>query len=139
MEVVGVVASIGSIIELSTKVVSSCHKYITAVKSAEKDIIRLRNETESLKQILQSIQNGNTQKNGKLLSSPSMARLLEDCFGQLTRLKDKLQPRKSTGLRSRLRLRQLKWPFESREADKIISDLQGYKQSVSLCLQADQA
>ena len=138
MEVVGAMASIGSIIDLSAKVVSSCHKYITAVKSAEQDIVHLRNETESLQETLQAIRNGGSQRNETLLSSPSMVQSLDDCFGQLSRLKDKLQPRKSTGLRHKLLLRQLEWPFEAREIDDIIKNIQAHKQSISLCLQADQ-
>ena len=139
MEIVGTVASIASIIDLSAKVISSCHRYIVAVKNSEKDIIRLRNETESLKEILQAVRYRSGQKNGILLSSPSMVQSLDDCFGQLSSLESKLQPPKSTGPRSKFKLRRLEWPFESREVDKIIGDLQGYKQSISLCLQADQA
>ena len=139
MEVVGAVASLGSIIELSAKVLSSCYKYIVAVKGAEQEISRLRNETESLKEILQAIQNESRRRNGKLLSSPSMVRSFDDCFSQLSRLEDRLQPRKVTRLRTKLKLRQLEWPFESQEVERIIQNLQGYKQSISLCLQTDQA
>ena len=124
MEIIGTVASIGSIIELSTKVISSCHKYVVAVKNAENDIGRLQNETESLKIILQAVQHKSRHDDGALVTSSSMTRSLDDCFRQLSSLEDKLQPRESTGLRGKLKLRKLKWPFESREIDEIIGNLQ---------------
>jgi hypothetical protein len=39
---------------------------------------------------------------------------------------------------SRLSLRALKWPFKSKEVEKEIHDLEGYKQTMSLALQVDQ-
>ena len=139
MEIVGSVASVISILELAAKVASSCHKYLVAVKDAEKDIVRLHNETQSLEEILKKVHDRNTQKTGAtLVSSPAMSRCLNDCFIQLSSLNEKLQPLKATKWMSKLKLRELKWPFETSEVNKIIGYLQGYKQSISLALQLDQ-
>ena len=139
MDVVGSAASVLAIVELAAKITLSCHKYVVAVKNAEKDIVRLRNETESLKEILEKVHDRATRKDGAtLLSSPAMVRSLNDCFTEMSSVDDKLQPPKSKRWVKKLKLRELKWPFESREVDKIIENLQGYKQSISLALQLDQ-
>ena len=140
METVGPVAGIIGIIQLAKKVTSSCYEYLIAVKNAEKDIERLRNETESLKEIFENVNKRSTQKDvATLLSSPAMLRSLKDCSTQLSRVIDKLQPRKGTRLVNKLKLRELKWPLETQEVDKIIGCLQSSKQSISLALQLDQS
>ncbi|MCJ1324911.1 hypothetical protein MMC10_001573 [Thelotrema lepadinum] len=139
MEAVGAVASVIAIVELAAKVGSSCHRYLVAVKSAESDILRLRNETESLKEIVENVYDRSTRKDvATLLSSPAMLRSLNDCSSQLSNVINKLQPQKRTKLMNKLKLRELKWPFETQEIDKILGSLQGYKQSISLALQLDQ-
>ena len=135
LEAVGSVASLIAIVELAAKVASSCYKYPAAVKNAEKDITRLRNETEDLKATLQRIQD---RPWGKDALHPALLRSLKDCFIQLSSLDEILELPKSKGLREKLKLRQLKWPIKTLEVDKIIENLQSYKQNISLAPQVDQ-
>jgi hypothetical protein len=50
----------------------------------------------------------------------------------------KLNPGKSRKIMSRIGLRALKWPFTSKQVDKIVSTLEGYEQAFTLALQVDQ-
>ena len=57
---------------------------------------------------------------------------------QLEKLKRRLEPSNTRKAMSRLGVRALKWPFTSKEVEKIVADLERYKQTFSLALQVDQ-
>ena len=50
----------------------------------------------------------------------------------------KLEPRKGRKTMSRIGLRALRWPFTSKQVEKIVSNLEGYQQTFGLALQVDQ-
>jgi hypothetical protein len=52
-------------------------------------------------------------------------------------MRTKLDPGKTRKAMSRIGFRALKWPFTSKQVDKIISTLEGYEQTFSLALQVD--
>jgi hypothetical protein len=83
----------------------------------------------------------------KLLEGPHKARFstthrlfdsLSQCLQELRDLKVKLDPGKTRKTMSRFGVRALQWPFTSKQVDKIVSNLEGYKQTFSLALQVDQ-
>ena len=53
-------------------------------------------------------------------------------------MKVKLDPGKTRKTMSRFGVQALQWPFTSKQVDKIVSNLQGYKQTFSLALQVEQ-
>lgn len=144
MEGVGCAASIIAVIELSARVASLCIQYSSAVKNARSDIERLKGELGRLRTTLHGAR--------ELLESPNGVRLrtsyrlwggINDCFSQLTQLQLKLEKKlnhgSAHGLMSRLGFRSLKWPFESKEIDTIIKNLERYRDTLSLGLVIDQA
>ena len=125
MEAVGVAASIIAVVEITAKVTSLCFKYSHAVKDAQKDILRLQKEVKSLKEVLKEVQQLLHDPNrAKLSASPKALASLDDCSSQLIALHDKLVPRKKHKYMSKLGFWDLKWPLESKEAEKIIGELE---------------
>jgi hypothetical protein len=140
MDVVSAAASIAAIVEVSAKVSLLCIKYYSAVKDAKKDILRLRVEVDSLRDVLQAAEQlFQGPDSAKLLVSQKLYKVLKDCLAQLATLKDKLDPGKTRKIMSTYGFRALRWPFDSKEIDKVIRELEKWKQTVSLALQIDQA
>jgi hypothetical protein len=74
----------------------------------------------------------------ELSASQKLLEALKDGFSQLKTLDERLNPGKTRKAMSRMGVRALKWPFESKEVDKVINGLEKCKQTVSLALQVDQ-
>jgi hypothetical protein len=139
MEALGGTANIIAVIDLSARIASLCYQYSVAVKDAKTDIERLQREVNLIKDVLGDVQ--------QLLDGPSKDRLstsqklhhsLNGYFLQLNELKKELETGKTRKAMSRVGLRALRWPFKSKELEKIISHLEGYKQTFCLALQVDQ-
>ena len=143
MEGLGAAASTIAVVKLAAMVVSLCLEYSSAVKNARADIERLRQHTDSLKTTVEGAQ--------KLLQGPRGARLetsqklheaLNNTHSQLGDITTKLEVKLHTGRKAKamrsLGLRALKWPFESKDVDKIIANLQRDQASFSAALQIDQ-
>ena len=125
------------------QVASLCLEYSSAVKSARADIERLRQHTDGLKTTVEGAQ--------KLLQGPHGSRLetsqklhetLNNTHSQLGDIATKLEAKLHTGRRAKamrsLGMRALKWPFESKDMNKIIANLQRDQASFSAALQIDQ-
>ncbi|KAK4148501.1 vegetative incompatibility protein HET-E-1 [Chaetomidium leptoderma] len=142
MEAVGSAASIIAVIELSAKVASLCFQYSSAVKNARSDVERLQGELERLTTTLQGAQRLLESPNGKRLqTSQGLRNGLIDCSSQLSelqsRLEKKLNPGSARKAMSRIGFRALKWPFESKEIDDIIKNLERYRDTLSVSLAVD--
>ncbi|KAI9782331.1 MAG: hypothetical protein M1839_005204 [Geoglossum umbratile] len=139
MEGVGAAASVIAVVELSAKIASLCVQYSLAVKHAKTDIERLRGEVHSVTDLLQRVEQLlQRPDNTQLSASQKLRAALRDCFLQLTELKTKLDPGKTRKAMSNFGIRALKWPFQSKDVEKIIHDLERCKQTISLALQVDQ-
>lgn len=143
MEGLGAAASAIAVVELTAKVGSLCLEYSSAVKSARSDIKRLRKHTDTLKTTAEGVR--------ELLQGPYGARLetsqklreaLSNTCSQLgdvaTKLEEKLHKGHRAKMMRRVGLRALGWPFESKDVDKIIANLQRDQDSFSAALQIDQ-
>ncbi|KAI0112494.1 WD40-repeat-containing domain protein, partial [Nemania sp. FL0031] len=138
-EVFGVAASALAVAELSVKVISLCLQYSKEVKHARGDIERVTKHVENLETV--------TRKLNELLRGPHQTQLqasqklgdtLKGSQAQLRSLHEKLTPRKERGLMGKFSFRALKWPFESKEVEKILRELAGYAQPIITALQIDQ-
>ncbi|KAF2798827.1 hypothetical protein K505DRAFT_346348 [Melanomma pulvis-pyrius CBS 109.77] len=128
-------ASVIAVIDISAKIASLCFQYSIAVKDAKDDIERIEKKVGDIKRVLESID--------KLLDGPHKARLsttnglfksVKECLLKLKELKKNLKPKAM----SRFGVRALKWPFTSKQVDKIVSTMEGYEQTFTLALQVDQ-
>jgi hypothetical protein len=131
-------AGVFAVIGLSAKVAKLCSEYLANVKDAKDDVERLTKEIE--------IVGATFTRARELLNGPDSARLLTfqnlddtliECFSQLEELNYRLDLKNQKGTR-RIGWRAPKWPFETRQVDKIIQNLAGYKQTILVALQIDQ-
>jgi hypothetical protein len=132
-------ASVIAVIDISAKIASLCYQYSVAVKDAKDDIERVRRKVSDITHILEKIkQLLDSQDKTRLSTTQGLSSSLEQCQVELENLKVKLEPGKARKTMSRLGLRALKWPFTSKQVDKIVLNLQGHEQTFSLALQVDQ-
>ena len=139
MEGLGVASSVIAVVELSARVASLCLQYSLAVKDAKNHITRLQGEVKSLEDVLGEVKQLLDGPDGaKLSGSQKLFKALNDCLSQLKTLDKRLKPGKSRKAMSRIGVRALKWPFKSKEVDKVVMELERCKQTISLALQVDQ-
>jgi hypothetical protein len=139
MEGLGVAANIIAVVELSAKVASLCLDYSIAVKDAKKDITHLQTKVKELEEVAKDVQQLiDGPRGGKLSTSQKLEQAVLGCYTQLKAVEKRLDPGKGRKAMSRIGLRALKWPFESKEVDKIIRDLENCNATISLALQVDQ-
>jgi hypothetical protein len=133
-------ASVITVVDLSAKIASLCFQYSVAVKNAKEDIQRLQRRVNDIKDILEQVKQLLDGQDKVRVSATSKLSdsSLQQCFLQLEELKTRLEPGKSRKIMSRLGVRALKWPFTSKEVEKIVITLEKYKQTFSLALQVDQ-
>ncbi|KAF1974770.1 vegetative incompatibility protein HET-E-1 [Bimuria novae-zelandiae CBS 107.79] len=132
-------ASVIAVIDMSAKITALCFQYSVAVKDAKNDIERIGKKVSNIKRVLESIK--------KLLDGLHKARLstthglfksLKQCLLELQRLEEKLEPSKTRKAMSKFGMRALKWPFTSKQVEKIVTNMNSYEQTFTLALQVDQ-
>lgn len=143
MDALGPVASVIAVIDLTAKVASLCVRYSKVVKSAKSDIERLLRELEGLSATLEGARDLLGGPNGtQLRTSQGLRDGLRGCFSQLSDLRMKLEDKLNIGTArkamSRLGIRALKWPFESKDIDGIIGSLERYRNTLSAAFTIDQ-
>ncbi|SRR5947207_1286110 len=139
MEGLGVAASIVAVVELSAKIASLCFEYSIAVKDAKTDITRLHTKAKELEEVAKGVQELIDGPRGVQLStSQKLEQAVLSCHTQIKAIKERLDPGRRRKTMSRFGLRALKWPFESKEVDKIVRDLENCNATISLALQVDQ-
>ncbi|RSL64168.1 hypothetical protein CEP51_013189 [Fusarium floridanum] len=138
-ETLGLAASVIAVIDLSAKVATLCLQYSTAVKNARADITCLQNRLDDLGVCLQGAQRLLHDPNDQALAmSRKLVDSLDGYMSELTQLQSRLDPGKARKAMRRFGLRALKWPFDSKEVSGIVSNLDHYKQTITLYLQVDQ-
>ncbi|KAF2186021.1 hypothetical protein K469DRAFT_750009 [Zopfia rhizophila CBS 207.26] len=139
MDGLSVAASVIAVINISAKITSLCFQYSVAVKDAEKDIERLQRKATDIKGVLEKIKRllDGRDKAG-LSTTYELSDSLAECFRQLEELKTELEPGKTRKAMSRFGVRALKWPFTSKQVEKIVSGLERYEQTFAVALQVDQ-
>jgi Fungal N-terminal domain of STAND proteins len=132
-------ASVIAVIDISAKILSLCFQYSVAVKDAKKDIERVQRKVTDIKTVLEKIkQLLDGRDRARLSTTYELSDLLKECFRELEELKAELEPGKTRKAMSRFGVRALKWPFTSKQVEKVISSLERYEQTITLALQVDQ-
>jgi hypothetical protein len=132
-------ASVIAVIDISAKLTSICYQYSIAVKEAKDDIKRVQRKFSDITHILEKLKEFlDTQDKTRLSSTHGLLDSLSQCLQELEDVKAKLEPGKTWKTMSRIGFRALKWPFTSKQVDKIVSTLEGYQQTFMLALQVDQ-
>lgn len=135
-EVVGLVASIIAVIQLTGKVTSLGYVYFQALKRAPKDLGELVNELGSLTKVLTTLQDI-ADKNPQLAALQTLNSRngpLEGISAELKKLVSKLEPRK--GFKGTMD--NLKWPLKEADTMQHISRIERCKSLFDLALTTDQ-
>jgi len=131
-ELLSTISSIVSIIQLSSEIV----KYISGVSGATKERKRLRDEFRACEFILQQLKDdADDVEEGKMWSETiGVLRGPDAPLGRLwvafSVVKAKLEPKKGV----QKALASLKWPFDEKEVDRIISTIEREKALLGLAL-----
>jgi superfamily I DNA and RNA helicase len=121
-------ASVIAVIDISAKIVSLCFRYSMAVKDAKDDIERVQTKLSDIAHILEQIkQLLDSQDKTRVSTTQGLFSSLAQCLTKLKSLQVELEPGKTRKTMSRIGLRALKWPFTSKQVDKIVSNLEGYE------------
>jgi hypothetical protein len=132
-------ASVIAVIDISAKIVSLRPQYSKAVKDAKVDIERVQRKVGDIAHILKQIkQLLDSQDKTRLSATQGLFTSLVKCLKELENLRVELEPRKGRKTMTRIGLRALRWPFTSKQVDKVVSNLEGYEQTFSIALQVDQ-
>ncbi|KAJ0125940.1 hypothetical protein HZ326_30956 [Fusarium oxysporum f. sp. albedinis] len=138
-EALGVASSVIAVVDLSAKVFSLCLQYSREVNNAKGDIERLRKEvaafqdtTEKLKALLEG------PRGRELKASQQLAFAIEDGHLTLGKLEQRLRPSTGRKAMSRFGMRALKWPFESKDVEGAIQNLERCRGIITLALNIDQ-
>nr|CEG03949.1 unnamed protein product [Fusarium acuminatum CS5907] len=138
-EALGVASSVIAVVELSVKVLSLCLQYSREVKNAKDDIERLRKEVATFKATADELKALLKGPHGKeLKTSRQLVSVIEDGHSTLGKLEQRLQPSTSRKAMSRFGMRTLKWPFESKDVEGTIQNLERCRGNISLALNIDQ-
>ena len=131
-------ASVIAVIDITAKIASLCYQYSVAVKGAKDDIQRVRRKVTDITHILEKTKHLlDSQDKTRLSTTQGLFSSLEQCRQELKNLEAKLDPGKTRKTMSRFGFRALKWPFTSKQVDKVVSNLEGYEQTFNLALQVD--
>jgi hypothetical protein len=131
-------ASAIAVIDISAKIGSLCLQYSMAVKDARNDIERVQRKVGDITHILETIkQLLDNQDKTRLSTTQGLFDSLRQCLQDLKDVKVKLEPGKGSKTMSRIGLRALRWPFTSKQVEKIVSTLDGYKQTFMSALEVD--
>ncbi|KAL5583777.1 hypothetical protein FOVSG1_015128 [Fusarium oxysporum f. sp. vasinfectum] len=135
----GVASSTIAVVDLSAKVLSLCLQYSREVKNAKDDIERLRKEVAAFQATTERLQTLIEGPRGtELEASQQLVSAIDDGHSTLGKLEQRLRP--STGRKaiSRFGMRALKWPFESKDVEGTIRNVERCRGNISLMLNIDQ-
>ena len=132
-------ASIIAVVDISAKVASLCFQYSVAVKDAKMDIERLQKKVTDIKNVLEEVRRLlDKQDKSQLSTTRKLLDSLKECHQQLRGLKAQLEPGRGRKAMQRVGFRALKWPFTSKQVEKMVVSLEHYEHTFSLALQVDQ-
>jgi hypothetical protein len=121
-------ASVIAVTDMSAKITALCFQYSIAVKDAKNDIKRIKKKVSNIKRVLESIKKLlDRLYKAQFSTTHRLFKSLKQCLRELQELEEELKPGKTRKSMSRFRVRALKWPFTSKQVEKIISSIEGYK------------
>ena len=124
-----------AVVDISAKVASLCFQYSVAVKDVKADIERLHQKVNGINNVLEKLQQLlDKQEKSQLSTTCNIVDSLKECHKQLQGLKDQLKPSRGCRAMQRVGVRALKWPFTSKQVEKMVIVLEQYGHTFSLAL-----
>lgn len=140
METLGAAANVIAVVDLTFKVGQLCVEHYQGVNNAADEIQRVHNQVLDLGKAV-----GGVQKllacipcDKRLEMSNQFTTPINDAKLQLERLELGLQLKPSRKFFASINTHFLKWPFQRKDVDRIVEDLERCKQTMMLALQVDQ-
>lgn len=131
-EVIGLAASVVSVVDLFVKVGVLCSVYCADLRQAPRDVRHILNEADKLTVTLKDVERLLAGPNGaKIDASQNVQRGIADCRRQLFNLAVKLE--------EGTRYKKIIWPLKKEEVIDILKDLERCRIAISLDLQVNQA
>lgn len=117
MDVVAAAASVGSLIQLSDRILEICGGYISKVKDAKGEILQLTQKIETLQKTLQALYNLLQDKKHAPYSigAQELANDVTRCQSTFKGLKEKIDPVLPRNKTEMQKLRMLKWQLKRRK------------------------
>lgn len=137
-----IAGSIAGLITIADVVIRNGYKYIAAVKGADKAVLSLVQETNSLVGVLHSLRNvaeGLEGGNVPFLATTQVHHI-ESCFRTLKKIQtllDKFEISKSKDLIHRS-VQHFKWPLAESQTKSLASEVSGHRETLALALNADE-
>ena len=142
MEVVGAVASVITVIQVTARVVSVCYNYQSGIRHYPKDIVKITHELQSLRNVLERLADlAQSEDDSISVALPALDSLngsdgpLEICEGELKQLEAKLAPARG---RFKQIGRTIMWPLTEKDVQKTLAILARQRGLFQLALTADQ-
>jgi hypothetical protein len=141
MDPVSAAASVIAVVQISAQVFDLCRTYFLEVKEARKDIQLLRDEVTSLQDVLTNVADLAEDPGSAKLSILSLLNQqdgpLQRCQKDLIGLFAKLELGQGKHKMKQFGLRALKWPFSSKDVEKLLTTIGRHKATFNLALTGD--
>ncbi|KAK6332563.1 hypothetical protein TWF730_004223 [Orbilia blumenaviensis] len=149
MEIVGGVASTVTLVEVAGKIGLLCAKYISEARGAKEDAERIMKETSVFSNLLKDV---DSMLNGPAATYLKASKTLDGAVRDSRKVLEELQKDLEQGLKGRekpkkpgifgkltkfVKIEDLKWPFEKKDALQIIENLRALNGAITLALQVD--
>jgi hypothetical protein len=136
LEGLGIAANVFAVVDMSAKVIGWCAQYAQDVSHAKEDKKRLSEEVTRLNLASVNVRELLRGPHGSRLKA-SQALFLATVHGQsqLRHIETRLAGQRGQNTTS---FKALKWPFQSKDLQLILQDLQRYTKAIYSALEADQ-
>jgi hypothetical protein len=128
---ISLAATSAQLAELAFNILTNVYKYYRNVREAPTRAAELRQELDTLVDLLSTAQDLFERNPGQDFGS-TLIQVMSGLRGLLTELDARTRPQRTTGIR------RLQWPFGAAENEEIISKLERYKSNLMLRLNLDQ-
>ena len=132
-EVVGLVASVAALAELTLKVFTNLYRYYVDLSLAPESSATLRHELGLTLGIVESL--NETVKNDTP-SLHSYHRSLEGAVAELIKMLEEMERR--VGAEQTRGIRKLKWPFTKQENEQYLATIERYKGTINTAMNTEQ-
>ena len=151
-EIVGLTASVITVVQITQSVLSVCYDYRAALRDAPWSLTKVRAELEGIRNILQNLEplvseaelnelSGDSRLSSlKSLCGPNG--ILEECKKEMLLLERKLKPPGWTekhGPRRKAFIQSLLWPLKDGDSRKTLERLAGFRETLTLAISVDGA
>jgi uncharacterized protein YukE len=141
--VVGIVSNFASVIQISGQILTACYAYYQAVHDARGDIERITQIVATLKHVLEQLRDLMNGKPGDETDPAfdSLHEPLKQCDEALQELGNRLgismdQMTNTNPVKPSFRMK-VRWPFKSKEIDKILKKIESHRATFILSVSAN--